>query len=248
MGFIIAALVLVAGIGAVALAGATRARGVFKQIYGDKSLKQVVQEGEWEESNVPKSISNATSLYLPRIQKDFPEFMWNEMQLKAKNVLKSMLMAINAHDMSLLSKDANDELKTQVELIINDDNNGGVRTYYDDITVHQVEIWRYIKRDGLCTVEMQASAGYRMWKVTNGELFYGSKDKLRQAKYKMELIYVQDINKIKNMKLVTQGINCKNCGAPITTLGAKHCTYCGAAVYDVNIKIWKFGSITAIKG
>ncbi|MCD8025431.1 MAG: zinc-ribbon domain-containing protein, partial [Clostridiales bacterium] len=40
------------------------------------------------------------------------------------------------------------------------------------------------------------------------------------------------------------GVNCPNCGAPIKNLGKKFCEYCGTAVTEVNIRAWKFDSIT----
>lgn len=242
--FIILGILIVVGIGAASIY--YKVYGTFHQIYGDKTLKQVVDESDWEAQNTPRSVSNATALCLPRIQKDFPEFVWEEMRMKAMNVLKSTLLAINAHDLSRLPADANAELKKQVELILNDDANGGVRTYYDDITVHKAEIWKYIKRNGLCTIQLQAAAGYRMWKVKDGEVFYGSKEKLRQAKYLLEMSYVQDASKLNNEALAIYGMNCPNCGAPITALGAKHCTYCGAGIYEINIKVWKFGAVKDI--
>ncbi len=242
-------VLLLLGLGAGGLTLSSKIGGVYRQVYGSKSLKQVIHEGNWEEENIPRSVSNATPICLPRVQKDFPEFNWSEMQMKAKNVLKSMLLAINNHDTGLLTKETNPELKQQVQLAINDDENGGVRTYYDDITVHQVEMWKYTKKNGQCVIEMQASAGYRMWKVKDNEVVYGSKEKMRQTKYMMHLIYVQDASKLSGINTGMAGFNCPNCGAPITTLGAKHCIYCGAAmVYEYNIKIWNFGAIDTIKG
>ena len=33
-----------------------------------------------------------------------------------------------------------------------------------------------------------------------------------------------------------------NCGAPVRSLGAKKCEYCGSYVEPVNIKVWKLQS------
>lgn len=39
------------------------------------------------------------------------------------------------------------------------------------------------------------------------------------------------------------GLNCPNCGAPISTLGHKHCEYCGSPVIEYNINVWTFSNV-----
>ena len=40
--------------------------------------------------------------------------------------------------------------------------------------------------------------------------------------------------------------NCPNCGAPLTSLGAKHCEYCGTPIIEYNIKAWTFSNIDEV--
>ena len=67
-----------------------------------------------EYSTTPKSVSAMTSLALPKIVSDFPDFQYDEMKERAENVLISYLRAVTAKNLSLLT-DGNTELKQQLE-------------------------------------------------------------------------------------------------------------------------------------
>ena len=68
--------------------------------------------------------------------------------------------------------------------------------------------------------------------------FLKRKERKRQTKYNTELVYIQDEKKIGAGTAV--GTTCPNCGAPITSLGAMKCEYCGLAVTPVNRRVWTF--------
>ena len=72
---------------------------------------------ESEIATTPKSVSGMTSLCIPRITKDFPEFNWYEFKQKAENMLLSAFNAIEEEDASLIMNASND-LRSQVALII----------------------------------------------------------------------------------------------------------------------------------
>ncbi len=218
----------------------------YKDVVGDQKLADIIQDVEWVESSRPKQVASATNLYMPMIRLHFPHFNWSEYQLKAKNTIKSMLLAMSNHDLSLLPQDVNEDLKNQVILSIQDDENGGVRTIYDDITVHEVEIVNYKRHSGNCVIKMQASVGCMTWKERDGHMFEGSKVDLKQSKYSFELIYIQDSEKANQTKDTAAGVTCPNCGAPVTSLGSKKCDFCGAALEEYNSKVWRFGTLKLI--
>lgn len=60
----------------------------------------------------------------------------------------------------------------------------------------------------------------------------------QQTRYNMELVYIQDLSKIKDLATAI-GVTCPNCGAPITKLGSKFCEYCGTGVTPVDVRVWK---------
>lgn len=217
---------------------------LFHSLFGNKSLKQVVNEGNWVDENVPKSISSATSIYLPKIQADFPGFSWDDFRQKSQNAVKSTLLAMSTHDLNLLSSFANKDLRDQVRLSINDDDFGGCRTYYDDITVHNAEIFSYSKQNGLCTITVNTAVGYRKWQEKDNSVIMGSKQKTAQTRYHIELIYVQNSELADASYDTGKGLTCPNCGAPIKNLAQKQCAYCGTGVIEYNDKVWRFGRLT----
>lgn len=58
-----------------------KAKKTMKDLFGTDDLKELAQTREKLEEETPKSVSGMTSLYVPLIQKDFPELNW--IQLKA---------------------------------------------------------------------------------------------------------------------------------------------------------------------
>lgn len=56
--------------------------------FGTDNFRQIVETQEELEANTPKSVSGMTSLYLPRLQKDFPELNWVEFRGLAEKYLK----------------------------------------------------------------------------------------------------------------------------------------------------------------
>ena len=61
----------------------------------------------------------------------------------------------------------------------------------------------------------------------------------------MELMYVQDAEKLAP-GATAYVVVCPQCGAPITSLGSKHCAYCGSAIEPVNSRVWSLGRIQEV--
>ena len=99
MTLIMAAVVLVlllCVIGAAAYGISRLKRGIrdfSRQVFGTDSLKEGFDRVEEEYQETPKSVSAMTGLYLPKIKKDFPQFQYDDMRVRAENVLTSYLMA-----------------------------------------------------------------------------------------------------------------------------------------------------------
>lgn len=92
--------VLFLAVAILALAGSLwhfyrRAKRTAKDLFGTDSLSTLVQTREAEQANTPKSVSGMTSLYVPQIQKDFPELNWVELKGIAENHLKQYMKEHN---------------------------------------------------------------------------------------------------------------------------------------------------------
>jgi len=66
---------------AVAVAGMKiyrKIRSISRQAFGTENILEGFRQMEVENSTTPKSVAGMTSLYLPKIKKDFPEFQYDE--------------------------------------------------------------------------------------------------------------------------------------------------------------------------
>lgn len=197
MTLIMAAVVLIlllCVIGAAAYGISRLKRGIrdfSRQVFGTDSLKEGFDRVEEEYQETPKSVSAMTGLYLPKIKKDFPQFQYDDMRVRAENVLTSYLMAVSAADQGLL-KEGSQELKDQLEMKIVQQKNSGEREHFEKVRIHRTEITDYKKREGRCTVMFQTSLQYRYYVTAEtGELVRGSRDREKQTRYNTELVYIQ---------------------------------------------------------
>ena len=201
-----------------------------------KYAAQALKTGDINDklSTTPKSLSSMDSIYLPQIQKDFPEFNWNEFKPLIKDTIIDYLVAIDIRDSSALSDRPNikriaDDFLMQTQI-----------PNYKDIKVHNTVIKRYFKKDGTCYIQCESSVEYYGYTEEHGTLIRGNKTQKKQSVYETELVYIQDVNKSKETGV---SVTCPNCGAPITNLGAKFCEYCGTGIEPLNTKVWTFNSI-----
>ncbi len=182
---------------------------------------------EVENSTTPKSVAGMTSLYLPKIKKDFPEFQYDEMKVRAENALTSYLLAISSMNPSFLKEE--------------------VRETYRDIKIHRTELANYRKRNGRCIVTFQSSLQSFYTKTDgSGKLLAGNAQLYTQTKYNVDVIYIQDRELVEKETDLSLGLNCPNCGAPISTLGSKVCEYCGTPIVELNIYAWTFSNIEEV--
>lgn len=217
-----------------------KVREFSRTVYGTDTIAEGIKNQEIEYATTPKSVSGITSLCLPQINKDFPEFNYAEFKQIAESQLKAVLLSIDAKDILLL-EDADEALKNQVIVEIEDYNQQGLRRCYDKIKIHRTEIAKYQKQSGICRLVLQSAVGYITYLTSDtGEIVSGSKSNLKQTRYNMELVYVQDYDlAVQAIGDNSLGITCPNCGAPVKSLGNKFCEYCGTKIIEVNLNVWK---------
>ena len=67
-----------------------KVRQISREFFGTPSLIEGLKRQEALEADTPKSVSGMTSVELPRIEKDFPEFHWPEWKQRCENQLKGL--------------------------------------------------------------------------------------------------------------------------------------------------------------
>lgn len=210
-------------------------RSLSRQLFGTSDFVEGFKMAADVRAETPKSVSAMTRIMEPQIMRDFPGFSWNEFKHKAENMLTSALLAISANDSGRLVE-ASDDVKKQVENIIADNRANNIGETYSDIKIHQTEIANYQKRDGKCVITIQSAVGYMYYKMQDGKVIDGDRQRKTQTKYNVELIYIQDVDEVNEGSSV--GITCPQCGAPVKNLGAKYCEYCGSGIVEINIRVW----------
>ncbi|MDD6069251.1 MAG: zinc ribbon domain-containing protein [Clostridiales bacterium] len=224
-----------------------KTRQVSRALFGTSDITQAAKQMKQEYSTTPKSVSAMTSLALPKIVSDFPDFQYDEMKERAENVLFSYLRAVTAKNLSILT-DGNTELKQQLENHIQMLSAKDLREHFDQIKIHRTEICQYRKTAGRCIITFQSALEcYHYITDNSSSIKEGSKEYKYQTKYNTDLIYIQDRNLVENELDNALGVNCPNCGAPLSSLGAKVCEYCGTPVIEINIHAWSFSNIEEVK-
>jgi hypothetical protein len=214
-------------------------------LFGTTNPMEGMKKVELENAGTPKSVASATSLYLPRIMKDFPEFHYDEMKSRAENVLISYLRCVDTANASNLTEGM-EELKESLRMRIVMLQNSGQKEHFQNINIHRTEISQYRKEKGRCSVVLQSSVEYIHYIEQDGKIIKGHDDLKEQSRYNIEIVYIQDRDVVENTEDSGLGLNCPNCGAPLPGLGAKKCVYCDTPVVEFNIRIWNFGSVKEV--
>lgn len=208
---------------------------VSRQLFGTDDFVEGFNRNADILAETPKSVSSMTRIMEPQIMRDFPEFSWIEFKHKAENMLTSVFLAISADNPDGLV-DASEDIKKQVQNIIEENRLNGIGETYSDVQIHQTEIANYKKQNGKCVITIQSAVGYMHYKMQDGKILAGHKERKTQTKYNVELVYIQDADLADNAN--ARGTICPQCGAPIKNLGSKYCEYCGTGVTPINIHVW----------
>ena len=220
-----------------------KVREVSQIAFGTEDIVDGFKSLEKEAEITPKSVSAATSLYLPRILKDFPEFHYEEMKNRAENVLVGFLQGIDGLDRNSLPQGTTSDLKEKLSLKIEALKMADCREHFEAIKVHRTEIKTYRKLKGRCSILFQSAVQYHHYMEKNGNITAGSREKLEQSRYQVEMIYIQNRDIVENQTDSGLAMNCPNCGAPLPKLGAKKCLYCDTPIMEFNIRIWNFSDV-----
>lgn len=192
---------------------------------GGSNLKTIFEEARIQDEELPKSLSSMDSIYLDQIRRDFPDVNINELKRLCE---AEIINAYRAVENKSSNKIKNNKIKSFVESII--DDLGNVSISYDNLMIHKTVIAKYEKKGGVATIYFATAFQY-IEKKSDGT------SRKVQDRVRCEYIYVIDASKVESTKKVL-GINCPNCGSPITSLGEKNCSYCGSGVVDVVSKVW----------
>ena len=236
---VVLALALGGAIGGLILR--QKLREFSRTVFGTDSLREGLERQQLELSETPKSLSSMTRVYLPQIARDFPEFDWPEMRERAENVTRSWLAALDAHSAGRLSE-GSVELREELRQVLAGHEAADTREHYKNVRIHGCEIARYRKERGVCAITFQIALESVHTVEQGGRVIRGRADLKEQSVWETEAAYVQNRDTA-GQSDGAAGVRCPFCGAPVTSLGAKTCEYCGGAVAELNIRAWQFQNV-----
>lgn len=214
----------------------------------------------------PKSISDLTSVYLGDISRDFPETNVRELISAAENKLCLMLTAIgslsekrvaqriafpeSAYKMELEggslvdSMDVTDDCVMRLKRHVDELFRDNTTEHFDNICVHHTGIHSYKKQAGTGVIVLQTALSYVHYQQRDGRVISGNKERVTQARYDIQIIYVIDRNQLASEDTNALSAHCPNCGGIVRGLGDKFCEFCGAEIKTIDIRLWRVNSFS----
>ena len=176
-----------------------------------RELVRSAQAGEQQEDQ-PKSLSGMTSIYLPQILRDFPEFNWEEQQAAVEAKVQLFLEAQNV--------EAAGAVWIHRTVISRYQKYGGTASILCETAA---EYWPQAENGHVCGGVYRKQEPQKMTQVHK-----------KQTVCAAELLYVYD----PGLSGAAASVICPNCGAPVEKLGAKQCRYCGSVLHVSGIMAW----------
>ena len=215
------------------------------EAFGTRDFFKGMNEANKKLSETPKTVRSMTSIYKPEIIRDFPEFDYDLYVEKAKGVLRGYFNAIESKHASTVGPECSAALINHIQGIIEDLNSRGYDQHFNEVVIHSMELSRYIKNGATVDLVFSSAVGlYDYITDDKGKVVFGSEDRKKQTIYTVELVYVQDEDKMaESSETSAIGVHCPNCGAPVKTIGQKFCEYCGSGILEINTRSWKFDAV-----
>ena len=148
--------------------------------FNTPSLKQAIENSKIEDENTHKSIASMESVYLDRIENDFPDLNMNELKSKAEANIINVLDTIESKNIDHL-KNKNEKIVAYTQHKIDDLKDKKVDI--DNINIHKTLLNKYDVNNGIATMTFASSLEYYYKKGSE----VGHKI---QTRFKTEFIYI----------------------------------------------------------
>lgn len=243
LGVIIGFLIVIAVIAIIVFIIYKKITTTITDTIGTENMKEIVNAAKNvknlknEEYTREKNVSGMTKLLEPEILRDFPEFNKELLFSTVERELRKVFNSLENKSIKELQNDTESiiilpKVKEQIE----DMKSTNTSVRYDDVVFHRHAIKKYMKSQGIATVETSSTLEYYYYnnKKENNNL-------KKQTRFTCEFIYVYDEAKFDDNQNIFI-VRCPNCGAPIRGLKDQTCEYCMTKVHPINLKLWKMSS------
>ena len=172
-------------------------------------LDDIIRDARLDEEDTPKSLASMDSIYLKKIEKDFPSIEISKLKRKAESILMDIYHSIEKSDVSNL----NGKMKTFAEDEILNGNNS-----ISNLKIHNTVVSNYNKNNNKATIIFSIAYQYYLLKD-------GTKKKI-QDRVCIEFIYTLELEE--KTKSPILDFHCPNCGSPFHNIDDDSCSYCGS--------------------
>ncbi len=199
-------------------------KAISKAAKAVKDITDTIKAADQEQIYTPKSLSGVESIHLKQIKKDFPEFNVSVAKSDIKAFVNEYFVAMKEHRTDLSSFE--DTCSKQfIELMMAKISDLSYTTY-SQVKIHKIVISDYKKSSEEADIYFQLALQY----------IPSNTERLTQEKYTATYSYFIESGANGEMASVI----CGHCGAPVSTLGAKYCPFCDAAITAVSVdRVWK---------
>ena len=201
-------IIILVGAGLVALRYVVRA--ALKVGNLASTVTSIIKKADLEVETTPKSLSSAEPLLMDRIRRDFPEYNPELIRQRVMKDAKTFYESAQAGK-CLYTDGISDQLKERLTSSLPPDVDR-------DIKVHKVALSAYDDASADRVLTFQAAVSFK-----------DSSNVTRQRRLILKYLAAWSTDTVTGVKKA----NCPNCGAPVPTVGAKVCRYCGTA-----LKVW----------
>ena len=201
-------IIILVGAGLVALRYVVRA--ALKVGNLASTVTSIIKKADLEVETTPKSLSSAEPLLMDRIRRDFPEYNPELIRQRVMKDARTFYESAQAGK-CLYTDGISDQLRERLTSSLPPDVSG-------DIRVHKVALSAYDDSSEDRVLTFQAAAAFK-----------DPANVTRQRRLILKYLAAWSTDTDTGVKKA----NCPNCGAPVPTVGAKVCRYCGTA-----LKVW----------
>ena len=182
-------------------------------------LDDIIRDVRLDEEDTPKSLASMDSIYLRKIEKDFPSIEISKLKRKAESILMDVYHSIEKGDVSRL----NGKMKAFAEEeILNGCNS------ISDLKIHNTVISNYNKNKNKATIIFSIAYQYYLLKD-------GIKKKI-QDRVRIEFIYTLVLEEESKSPILDY--HCPNCGSPFSNIDDNSCSYCGSKLLKIFNRIF----------
>lgn len=195
---------------------------------GISSILSAVKQADEDQMNTPKNLSGTESVYRDMILRDFPEFGIELARSYIKGFLPEYFNALSSGVAFGIRDNCTSQLADSVQSALDMKKTEKTRLEeYSNVKVHRVVISGYKRTNEEALIDFEAAVEYR-------------KDgRLSQHKYKVSYVYFLQYGSNGE----NESLKCKNCGAPISSVGEKVCPACGEAIEASIERTWKIADV-----